>query len=279
MQVADSFSLLAGRLGSAVLLLGGVACGETVDHGTSPGDAGADMGAPDSAGSDSVAPSYVSFTNNPAGGYFAAEFSYPSEPCPQPTPYGDGACVVRQACTRNAYDGGPIVQSAPFANAGTLTITGTTSGTTPVTRSIEGSYGAKNAGPIFVPGATLGVAASGAVFPAFARQTITGPAIITLVAPQQPYAISTTADLAVAWTGGEPGAQVIFQVGGSGPGEVDCTFDASVGHGTVPAAALRTLSGMGWIGFGQLASTTFTAGGYPVQLTALTDTEVSATFQ
>jgi hypothetical protein len=73
--------------------------------------------------------------------------------------------------------------------------------------------------------------------------------------------------LAVAWTGGESGAQAFlaFQTFGNAARVISCTFDAAAGQGEVS--------------FSQQFSTQFTAGGYPVQLTAVSSDQASATFQ
>lgn len=276
-------SPLVGAFLCTVLLgLGGAvaSCGGNVNHGAAS-DAGSDVSTLDGASADSAPLSFIAFDDVPSGGDFIATFLPPSTlpgNCPPP-PIAHGACTVYPPCSLPSPDAGLADAGwAHYTNAGTLTITGTTSAVMSVTPGSDGTYEAMTSGPLFLPGAKLGVAASGADFPGFPEQTVRAPMGIALVSPRLPYTISTSADLAVAWTGGELGAQVILAFE-AGAGLINCWFDAAAGQGTVPAVALDGLSGNGSILFGQHFSTEFAAGGHRVQLTALNDTTAPATFQ
>jgi hypothetical protein len=138
----------------------------------------------------------------------------------------------------------------------------------------------------FTAGQTLTVSASGATVPAFGPESVTAPAMIALTSPAATgsgaYTITTSADLAVSWTAGQAGAQILFEgVNSSGTSYFTCTWDASVGSGTVPHAVMTGLAGQtgGFLAYGQSTMTTFSAGAYSISLYALPYGGGTATFQ
>jgi hypothetical protein len=125
----------------------------------------------------------------------------------------------------------------------------------------------------FSGGDTITVAGmGGADLPAFAAQSVIAPNAIVLSGPACAGVdcnLDRTQDLAIAWTGGGAGkVRASFEtVGSTATGSVFCTFDAAVGMGTVPSAALAVLgdtrdgSATGVAIFGAFNETTFAVGG------------------
>jgi hypothetical protein len=129
-----------------------------------------------------------------------------------------------------------------------LTIAG---GTGPITIT-PGSSGAYSyfspspGDPTITGGSALTVSGSGATVPAFTA-AITMPDDIAVTMPAQPasfttpIAVSRSADLAIAWTGGGVGDVSVVaeqQVSTNTFTMISCSFPSSAGSGTVPAAAL-----------------------------------------
>jgi hypothetical protein len=171
-------------------------------------------------------------------------------------------------------------------SAGTLTISGGSVGTA-VTVSPDSSnnYDYQASGTLFVAGQTLTVSATGATVPAFGPVSIVAPGLLALTAPgatSGAYTIPTTSDLKVAWAGASPNAQVIFEgVTNSSSSYFTCVWDASLGGATVPQAMLTSLAGQttGFLVYGQLTSTSFSAGAYSISASALPYSGGAATFQ
>jgi hypothetical protein len=137
----------------------------------------------------------------------------------------------------------------------------------------------------FMPGDTLTVSASGGVVPAFTAAPVVAPQPGTLVTPQPEsggpgfldfYAVSTSKDLAVQWSGGESGARFILQgtnMGLTTAAYFECTWDASLGQGVVPQSVLapfemeQEINGL--LVWGQQRLATFKAGPFTIQESVL----------
>jgi hypothetical protein len=138
---------------------------------------------------------------------------------------------------------------------------------------------------LFAAGQTLTVTGSGATVPAFASESVMTPALVTLTEPAADagsYTIRTTAALSVSWTGGQSGAQMLFEgVESTGTSYFVCQWDASAGQGTVPQTVLSGFANQSsaYIIYGQYLTTTFTAGSYSVSLIAVPFTGGSASFE
>ena len=154
----------------------------------------------------------------PEMGVFGAWFNIapvppgPFDACSAQRVYG--SCVVSPPpCS----DAGTSSSSVEYASAGVLTLNGISTGSTTVPPYDDPSYGYDYAvpGSLFSAGAAITVSASGSVVPPFTSPRVTGPATVTLTAPRPAsgsdgttFPIPPGVDLALAWTGGEPGAQV-----------------------------------------------------------------------
>jgi hypothetical protein len=174
-------------------------------------------------------------------------------------------------------------------NAGTLTISG---GSIPPGTTLPPSftYSKSTNASWFAAGQTLTVSGSGDKVPAFGPRSVVAAPFVTLTAPQVSggmATISTSADLAVSWTGGQSGAVMTLSFAalvpdGQSP-TLACAWDASLGHATVPKAALGQLTGPGtpWVSmkWGQTQVTTFMAGDYSVEESATLYSQASVTFQ
>jgi hypothetical protein len=197
---------------------------------------------------------------------------------------GCTATVTSGAC---AYYTGCSTTNPSGDSAGTLTISGGSLGMQAVLPGTGNIYQYTGASGVteFTAGQTLTVTASGATVPAFGPESVTAPAMIGLTAPAATggaYTISTASDLAVTWTGGQAGAQVLFEgVVGSGTSYFSCTWDAAPGSATVPHAVLTGLAGQSgaFLAYGQVTTTTFTAGAYTISLAALPYGGGNLTFQ
>ena len=151
--------------------------------------------------------------------------------------------------------------------------------------SPSNAYQTQAGGPWFQTGQVLWASAAGAQFPGFGQEYVQAPANVTIQQPKlngSTYVIPTSTDLPLAWSGAEPGAQVVVEgTASSGSSYFLCTFDALAGGGVVPVAMLKSLSGMagGYFIWGQFTTTTFNAGPFTVGLHALPYAGASATFQ
>lgn len=188
-----------------------------------------------------------------------------------------GSCAFYSGCSSTA----PVAVSA-----GTLTISGGNLGSVAVTPDSTNAYNYTASSAMFSAGQTLVVSASGGTVPAFGPQSIVAPSMITLTAPAASggsYTISTSTDLSVEWTGGQAGVQLFFEgtLSGSPQTYFTCIWDGGLGRGTVPQAVLAGLAGQsgGLLAYGQLASTSFSAGTYSVTEGVLQFGGANATFQ
>lgn len=176
-----------------------------------------------------------------------------------------GACRISN-CAAAADAGTP--PDGGMVSAGDLTITGLADGGVTLMPGAMG-YQKVISGPLFVPGAPIGVSAAGATVPAFTAQ-VNAPTGATLTMPVCAQstcpAISKAAGLTLTWTGGV-GTVAIEVLGGSD--EVSCEFPAAAGTATIPAAALASLpTGSASLFFNTQNSTTVQAGLFPVKVTA-----------
>jgi hypothetical protein len=200
-----------------------------------------------------------------------------------------GACVY-QTCP-DPFFGMPGLPAGPpgrTVSAGTLTLAGGELGGAVATLMAGGvyAYGFDTLNPpsqapltFLMPGDTLTVSASGGVVPAFTAAPVAVPQPGTLVTPQPKsggdygfYAVSTSEDLTVQWSGGEPGAQFLLQGGKGGNTSFLCTWDATLGQGIVPQSVLAPFKGMGLNGqlvWYQQRLATFTAGAFAIQESVL----------
>jgi hypothetical protein len=137
--------------------------------------------------------------------------------------------------------------------------------------------------PPFVGGDFLTVTAGGGDVPPFEAHLV-APSYVALIEPAPPYdggnqgdyVISTSSDLAVAWSGGEADAtvHVVLTAWQNRPAPntfvVDCAFVGPTGKGLVPQAALSLLKGQspGQLVVYQQRVSTVQAGSFAVQVVA-----------
>jgi hypothetical protein len=290
-----ALALLAACAVLAGLLL---ACGSKSGV-RSEGDAATDAPAGDGGGdsaSGTTGVGAVTFSELPdAGGTFFAGFSDTvptlAKTC---TALDAGPCVTTSCTAATPSDAGPGDASAPTApTAGTLTVTGGVFGTkgAAVAPDNAGTYVYAAPGTIFAPGDTLGVKATGGAVPAFPEETVTATPTIVLTAPTPgtggKITVPTAQPLVVSWTGGQTGAKTVLVATAvftsGGVASTTCSWDASLGTGTVPSAALKPLaaanaetSGMTWY---QSADSTFTVGSLSVTMSARVTQGSLASFQ
>jgi hypothetical protein len=247
--------------------------GGTLDAPTeagATGDAG-DAGAPPEGGIGIVGFGFTACQSQHPQNYclsvpgpsFGADFYASSPVC---TPMTAGACQYS-----TTFCG---VQTSPTVSAGTLTISGG-----PFTATVDPRQGTGGDyaysppdGGVLSPGQTFTVSASGDVVPAWGPVSVVAPPMATLLSPVDSTTVASTQDLPVTWSGGQPGARFgisLSPIIGFGA-FVRCDWDATLGHGVIPAVALSTaLPNTGvlvtqW----QVTSTTVDAGGYAVTVQA-----------
>lgn len=190
-----------------------------------------------------------------------------------------GACTG-YVCT-SLVDAG-----VPYVSAGTLTLSGGKLAS-PLTfaTSSEGTYAIDDIKLDLDPGETMTVSASGATVPSFSQSLVAPPALVlTKPSPGSggQYSIATSAELSVAWSGGQAGDSVYLQgYSGGSAYYFECTWDATAGQGTVPKALLTPLAGVGtgaleWL---QNATTKFDAGAYSITATTSIGGEQGANFE
>jgi hypothetical protein len=138
--------------------------------------------------------------------------------------------------------------SGMMASAGTVTVTGATVPIS-ITPTIAGVYRAVGNSPLFATGDTLVLSATGGDVPAFSNVQVVAPAGVVVTAPVEVadvYTIDTTADLPLAWTGGETGVIVVFIFAdSSNQVQIDIPFDSTLHAGTVPKGMLSKLASLG----------------------------------
>jgi len=279
-----------------VLLL---ACGSSKSGARPESDAASDAVAVDGggdSGSGATGVGVVTFSELPdAGGTFFAGFSETTPTLPTNCTVLDaGPCVTASCTAPPPSDAGPSDASAPPApTAGTLTLTGGVFGSkgSSIAPDKAGTYVYAVPGTIFAPGDTLGVSAAGGAVPAFAEQTVVATPTIVLTAPTAStggkITIPTAQPLVVSWTGGQNGAKTVLVATAvftsGGVASTTCAWDASLGTGTVPTAALKPLaaanaetSGVTWY---QSADSEFTVGTLAVTMSARVTQGSLASFQ
>lgn len=260
-----------------LVALSTAACGgETSSSGDSgAGDAQAQGAADGGDGGSSGSITFQRDTTTQQASAFALFYKAAQQAAPGCTTQGSsGSCTLSEC---------PAVVSGPYASAGTVTVSFGSQAPFALTQVSSGAYTSTPAAS-FAKGDVLGVSASGGDIPAFPEQSITAPGALVFGSPQAPFVISTTADLNVTWSGGEPGAQAFVGVMVSGNTQlaVSCTFDATLGAGTVPASLLSPLKaaqGTPMVSLGQMRHTTFDAGGLLIDLGAIQSMQQSATLQ
>jgi hypothetical protein len=147
---------------------------------------------------------------------------------------------------------GGSTDSFQTVSAGAITVTG---GASPVTLLPQSpGTGASAGSPVsytradataLAPGSVVTIAAAGDTVPAFTL-SLPLPSAITWTqpaSPDSPWAIDSSRDLDLAWTGGTTGSVLIGILQNAGPStiEVDCTFAASASGGSIPASLLAYL--------------------------------------
>jgi hypothetical protein len=175
--------------------------------------------------------------------------------------------------------------SGTLPSAGSLTFQSGQSGATAMPNP-DGSY---SFATIFAmpPGDLMRVSGGGSTVPAFPEQNVMMPDNITLTSPSSADAgdlpISTSEDLALAWTSGQAGAKaLVFLVTGQATGydKVVCAFDAGLGQGSIPHTTLAPFAGKhGSMSWGQALESSFTAGSWHISLLAISDDYHTVTFQ
>jgi hypothetical protein len=256
-------------------------------------DAGSvmDSTAPDDAAQpdaiDGSPPSSVLAFENlvlPDGGLFAGAFGggFASS---SPPPWA--GCTVTQAgaCTAIQCPATRDAGSPPLVSAGTLHIWGGALGDAGMDVAEDSThyYSFVSTAPVFGPGDVLHVSGSGATVPAFSEQSVAAPGPVVVSAPPAAggtFTIPTSADLSVAWTGGETNASFAWAIT-AGANAVACRWDATAGQGTVPASLLAFFAGAspGTVVYEHTRSVTFAAGAYGVALWAMQQREMAAVFQ
>jgi hypothetical protein len=283
-----ALAVLVGCAALAVLL---VACGSSKSSGHAENDAATDAAMEGGdAGSGTTGVGVVTFSELPdSGGTFFAGFSDTVPTLAANCSAADaGPCVTTScmpppASDAGSSDAGPSDASAmPAPSAGTLTLTGGVFGAkgSSVAPDNAGTYLYASPGTIFAPGDTLGVSATGGAVSAFAQQTVVATPTIVLTAPTAgtggKITIPTAQPLVVSWTGGQTGAKTVLVATAvftsGGVASTTCSWDASLGTGTVPTTALKPLaaanaetSGMTWY---QSADNQFTVGSLAVTMSA-----------
>ena len=157
-----------------------------------------------------------------------------------------GACSVIACNLASTQDAGVV----SYPNAGTVTFT--TPAPTTFTLSPTGANGAYNVPTtqtqIWTAGDTVTASATGGDVPAFSGKTVTAPSDVTVTAPVFDTSARTTlsraSDLSVAWSGGSVGnVQIMVSTSQVGVHSVSatCTFAATAGSATIPAAVMGQL--------------------------------------
>lgn len=191
-----------------------------------------------------------------------------------------GACQV-QKCANGAPE--------PNNSAGTITITGSTVGTTTLTPSGKTYTPAMGTALYWSAPQTLTVSASGGDVPMFSGN-MNAPALVTVTAPEPPnvdmlgppMSYSKSSDLTISWTGGSLGSDVEVTLM-SLPQDyiVRCKFGATAGTGAVPASLMTQLFNDGVttarLTATSVGTTNVTAGDFKLSLLAINNAGYSAT--
>jgi hypothetical protein len=187
-----------------------------------------------------------------------------------------GSCQI-SIC--QAADGGGLMITTTPESAGNLTISGGQFAMDQVLMpDASGRYMGKSSQTLaFKGGDMLHFVGAGAAVPAF-DQMLAAPTRISVSTPSlmggMPLQVNRQSDFPVMWTATDNSAGTVVvslvKGGGNAAGvEVSCTFMASDGMGSVPAAVMSMFSaGTGSISIVSVASTMVTAGAYQVKLSA-----------
>lgn len=187
-----------------------------------------------------------------------------------------GACTVSD-CTAAADAGTP--PDGGQVGAGQVTISGLVDGGVVLSPNAQGSYSAFLQTRLFTPGTQVQVQASGGAVPMFSAQ-VGAPAAPTLTSPVCTLTgcgmISKTAPYTLTWTGGTNTVSVQVL---SATGQLSCSFPATAGTGTIPAAALAAFPAGAVVNLFVSAenSTTVQAGSFPVGISAQDSRSYTAT--
>lgn len=189
-----------------------------------------------SCGSSARGAAYLTLLDDQRSGRSTFDAAFVSDP--------DGfyAACARTAigpCTTLAC---PADHHATLLRAGTLRLRGGTIAGDVLVAPDAANYYATDLGGLYTfrAGDAFTVTGSGADVAPFSVG-VTMPGALALTQPDLSAALSTTSDVAIAWTGGEPDASVIVEV--IDDTQTTCTFDASAGQGTIPRAAIAAFAG------------------------------------
>lgn len=251
------------------------ACGDSDDDASTMGSGGssADGGGGNATGGGTGrGRGTVTLSNGSNQHSYSAVFSATQDGAPPCTSTPEGACNILVCGTDGSGGAGgmPEPPTPPHAGDVTISVGGTTLTLTP---DADGAYTAGvGTGSLLMGGETITVAAAGDTVPAFTGD-VTAPSVVTVTEPDfdmmGAVTIDRAADLNVVWTDGATG-DVFVVVSATGPmyTQVGCTFPASAGAGTVPAATLSALpsSPNGIFAVSANGSAEVTAGDFDVSL-------------
>jgi hypothetical protein len=211
---------------------------------------------------------------------FSAVFNYAGQPqCASTTV---GSCTLSMCA--------PMMDFGSADDAGTLSLSGGSipTGTTVADSNGLGDYLLGTFGTWFRAGQPLAVSGSGGMVPAFEPAPVTPPPFVGLISPQIPDAgmltVSSSADLFVAWSGGQSGATMTFSLADVASfTSLECDWSASLGQGTIAQSLLAKLtggsSGTGSLSYGQQTTASFTVGQYAVSESATLFSQNAVTFE
>ncbi len=208
----------------------------------------------------------------------------------------DGTPVAASRCRLTSTYGACAVFACPSpADAGATPAAGTLTFAAPsldagetVDADPTGFYEVTTPAPLFAPGDTLTVTASGGAVPAFGPTTVTAPGSIALASPALDggaLAVPTGSDLGLSWTGGSAGSLAILTASGqTADGSLvvaRCSYVAITDEGTLPAQVLGSLKGLsqGTVGWGQANIATIDAGAWEIGVFAGAYASTPASFQ
>lgn len=192
-----------------------------------------------------------------------------------------GQCQTTEQgeCTLTLCTGFGSGGSGPPPEAGTIVVSTPTASATLVPAGT--TYAPATGQTMFwSPGDQVTAQASGGVVPAFSL-AVPAPAEVQVTAPafsgNGMMVLSASQDLVVSWSGTSAGKVQVALSGGAGAGTLSCKFDPGAGSGVVPASLLSQLpkSSNGGITVSTVSSADTDAGGFAMQLVALTDATVN----
>jgi hypothetical protein len=280
-------------LGAAIAGTSYSACSSSSGTPSHPATAGSDAG---TSGADGGTASFSAGTISVSQGELQGNFIYDvtasfvrnaaagtSAPCPNMMSLTMGACIASIFCV--PPDTGVATPAFTVLNAGTITVAGArktvmlTYGQIVATLAPMMGYSIATGDTQFFAGGDMIIATSagGPDLPAFDQIAI-APNNIVVTSPACTVAgcpdVDRTNDLVVTWTGG--GAGTVFVTFESLSAQyvsgVSCSFTASAGTGTVPAALLAKLEKagdpniVGVFAIGPINETKFMVGDVPTRL-------------